>query len=175
MMALPTLSPRLQALFDGLLPGEPVWDVCCDHGYLGIAALRSGNFPEVHFVDQVPSIIRNLQERLFKSKYPEKIFFHAMDANTFQAPVGGNLVIAGIGGVNMIQILQRLNSLDLLKVQRLILCAHRDDDKLKEWLLCLAAKGPFNFIAEQVVTERGRSRRVFVLKSDHESNKFHKL
>lgn len=59
------LGKRLKALFDAIPPGyEEVWDLCCDHGRLGLALLESQRAKQVHFVDQIDSIMVDLQDRL---------------------------------------------------------------------------------------------------------------
>lgn len=66
------LSPRLELILNHLNPGEPVWDVCCDHGILGRSAIRKNIFSEVHFVDQVVSIMQRLSSEIIKFR-PEFI------------------------------------------------------------------------------------------------------
>jgi tRNA (adenine22-N1)-methyltransferase len=59
------LGKRLKALFDAIPPGyDTVWDLCCDHGRLGLALLESQRTGTVHFIDQVASIMDDLQVRL---------------------------------------------------------------------------------------------------------------
>ncbi|MFS4459567.1 SAM-dependent methyltransferase [Bdellovibrio sp. HCB2-146] len=117
------LSPRLQTVYDHLLPGKPVWDFCCDHGYLGLNAYESGIFPEVHFVDQVPSIITNLQTRFrrrapYMDGHPSTAFFHAVPAEEIREQLTGNVVMLGVGAHTIIRVLQQQN---FSNVDRLIL------------------------------------------------------
>ncbi len=59
------LGKRLKALFDAIPPGyDEAWDLCCDHGRLGLALLESQRAKQVHFVDQIDSIMMDLQNRL---------------------------------------------------------------------------------------------------------------
>ncbi|MBC7371398.1 MAG: tRNA (adenine(22)-N(1))-methyltransferase TrmK [Bdellovibrionaceae bacterium] len=163
MMSLPKLGPRLQFIFEHLMPGLPVWDVCCDHGYLGMSVLRSGLFPEIHFVDQVPSIVAKLEAKLAKIAGSEKCRFHALDASMLQETITGNLVIAGIGGLNMIQILAKLQKNHLLRTQRIVLSAQKDHEKVKDWFL--ENQSRFSILQEIFIPERGRNRSVFIVNS----------
>ena len=55
------LSKRLTAVYENLIPNEDVWDICCDHGYLGAAAYKSTRFSNIYFVDRVPATIEKLK------------------------------------------------------------------------------------------------------------------
>jgi tRNA (adenine22-N1)-methyltransferase len=84
------LTPRLQTIFNSLMLGKPVWDLCCDHGYLGLRCYLSKQFPEVHFVDQVEEIITSLEVK-FRENYsdiqnPTKISFIAMAGEKLTSP-----------------------------------------------------------------------------------------
>lgn len=131
------LSYRLEYIRSQLVPGLHVWDLCCDHGLLGNAALE--NHPEVYFVDQVPHVTKALIERL-----QDRAGAHVIcaDATLLENTVTGNVVIAGVGGNKIIKILSHLISSGRLQARRLILSPHRDEDEvltflseLKEWKL----------------------------------------
>ena len=98
------VSERLMAIYENLIQGESVWDFCCDHGYLGISAYRSGYFPEVHFVDQVPHIIQRLQQEFAQKHFDEEnsqqAFFWAQSGESLEVPLTGTAVIAGVGTVS---------------------------------------------------------------------------
>jgi tRNA (adenine22-N1)-methyltransferase len=128
------LSPKLQIIYDQLLPGEDVWDLCCDHGYLGWAALASGNFAEIHFVDRVAPIIENLKRQIIPHDPTRKARFHALGAETLQEPLTGTVVIAGVGAYTAFEILEKLWKRDLLKAKRLVLSPQRDEQKFLQWL-----------------------------------------
>lgn len=160
------LSPRMQLIYEHLIPGQPVWDLCCDHGYLGLNAYESGAFPRVYFVDQVPEIIQRLQET-FRRQFPQdsvtsRAQFVALAGEALTADVTGTLVIAGVGAHTIINIVQTLHSKDLLKADKLILAPQKDEQKL------------LKFMAEQVpstyqicnehynIIERGRTRKLLI-------------
>ncbi|NUN06584.1 MAG: tRNA (adenine(22)-N(1))-methyltransferase TrmK [Bdellovibrio sp.] len=131
------LSPRLQYVYDLLLPGKPVWDFCCDHGHLGLNAFESGDFPEVYFVDQVESIIQRLRGRfeayLPKSKSTAQAHFLAASGQDIETSVCGTVVIAGVGAYTILGILQGVKEKGHLQAERLILGPQRDEEKLRQF------------------------------------------
>lgn len=147
------LRPRLHAHFEMLLPGQPVWDIGCDHGYLGEAAWRTGQFDEIHFVDRLPAVIADLKARL--AAFPDgadgaALHFHALDATSKVLPISsGNVVMAGVGGYTVIKILQhqfpRVNP-----NVRLILSPQRDMLMVRDFL----NQTGWRLVTDQLIAER---------------------
>lgn len=165
LKAMAALSDRLKLIFDQLRPNLPVWDICCDHGYLGIHAYQSGQFPAVHFVDQVPEIVQRLEDRFHKvltaTHSATKVSFKALSGESIPEEVTGNLVISGVGSYTIFQILKSLQEKNLLKAERLILCPQNDVVSIEE----IKKLPDFSFRQSQEnlsVYEKDRLRRVFV-------------
>jgi tRNA (adenine22-N1)-methyltransferase len=163
------LKGRLQFIFEQLLAHQPVWDFCCDHGYLGIEALRSGNFPEVHFVDQVPQIIENL-ENLISTKFAniQKYAHLKISAGeNIGQRVQGNVVIAGVGAMTIFEILRGLCVNKNLCAARIILCPQRDEKKFLKIIsdIGLEFSSHYEFKRQFVCQEKNRSRYVFIFES----------
>ena len=150
-MALPL---RLQALLDRCAPGLPLWDLCCDHGLLGLAALASGKFPEVIFNDSVPHVLTDLEPRLADFANARRVLSLAEDIGE---SLTGNLVLAGIGGEKIFNILKSHNSHGRLNAHRLIACP----EKRAEWL---AAQNIAGYrLAESLTIPHNRgSRKILV-------------
>jgi tRNA (adenine22-N1)-methyltransferase len=87
-----------------------IWDCCCDHGFLGAALLARGAAANIHFVDVVPELMRDLEAKLMRF-YPAASALttntqthwqvHCMDvaALPLRDYSGTHLVIiAGVGG-----------------------------------------------------------------------------
>lgn len=153
------MTPRLKLLLAQADPSLPLWDVGCDHGYLGEAALRAG-FPFVHFVDPAEALIERLRRRL--SFHFRSAGFHAERAQDLRESMHGNIVMAGFGADQMCEILDRhfggvgARSLDR---SRLILVPHKDIKKIPTWL----SAAPQSWtVREFTITERRRTRTVFV-------------
>ena len=116
------LSLRLNTLLELCRPGLPLWDLCCDHGYLGEAAWHSGRFPEVIFNDAVDDLLERLKPRLTD---PACRIVGGL-AEEISEPLRGNIVIAGIGGQKTYRILQTHAQAGRLHAERLILCPEKD-------------------------------------------------
>lgn len=132
------LSPRLQTFFDLFLPKQPVWDFCCDHGYVGLKALEAETFPEVHFVDPVPHLIQKIKYICDKHE-AVGAHFHCSHGEELAQDILGNVLIAGVGAETIITILKSLHERGYLKAKRLILSPHRHEDRLDIFMeqLCL--------------------------------------
>jgi tRNA (adenine22-N1)-methyltransferase len=165
--AMSKLSPRLQLIYDQLIPGKPVWDICCDHGYLGLKAYQAGAFPQVYFVDQVDSIIEKLKtsfrEEFLQADFHQQAYFISSRAEELPREVTGTAVIAGVGAYTIFKILCTLESKSFLQAQKLILVPQRDEQKLQELLKERHCFGYKSWTLAGEVQERGRSRRIFVL------------
>jgi tRNA A22 N-methylase len=164
LKARSALGPRLLKLLELCLPDQPVWDLFCDHGYLGEAAYQKECFTEIHFVDQVPSIIKSLKARLHDEIYPPNIevTYSAVDAHALDwSKVYGNIVFAGVGGELISSVLQNMNRSNTpRRPRRFILCPNSHFEKLKHNVLSLGlgARGTEEFS----VDERGRERKILV-------------
>lgn len=163
---MPALSDRLKLIFGQLLPGYAVWDICCDHGYLGLHAYQSQLFPEINFVDQVPEIIARLEQRFYReiaqSHNSTTSHFWPQPGENLNLELTGNLVISGVGSYTIFQILKSLQAKNLLKAQRLILCPQNDVVKIDE----IKKLQGFCYRQSQdiiSVTEKDRVREIYVL------------
>lgn len=145
------LTPRLQTIYGSLLPNEEVWDVCCDHGQLGLAALKSNQFPLVHFVDQVPEIIDSLPKGFLNARY------YPQPAEDLNIPLSGNIVIAGVGAHTILSSLNSWEAKGLLKAKRLILCPQKNLE-----LIVHQKRAGYNLDKIESVDERGRLKSVLI-------------
>lgn len=129
------LSPRLQYFLDQALPGEPLWDFFCDHGLLGRRALQEGLFPEVHFVDRVPGIMKTLEGKLHEENlWGENAHLHLAAAEDLRLPMTGTLVLAGVGADKMLEVLSALHAHNCLQAKRWVLSPHKDESTLPRGL-----------------------------------------
>lgn len=156
----------MQLIYDHLIPGAPVWDFCCDHGYMGLNAYESGAFPEVYFVDQIKHIIAQLEERFqreyFRAESSSRAYFLPQPGEDVEADIRGTVVIAGVGAHTIFKIISSLHKKGALRAHKLILVPQRDEEKLVELMnekLCPEYK-PCN--EHYRIVERGRSRKVLI-------------
>ncbi|MFC3152310.1 tRNA (adenine(22)-N(1))-methyltransferase [Litoribrevibacter euphylliae] len=121
------LSPRLQTIIDLVEQDyQHIWDTCCDHGLLGQALLadtskesqsskETDNRPVIHFVDVVPELMTQLETRLSDEANEFKKYWQihcqsAAQLNLLEFPKECRhlIIIAGVGGDLMIEIIQGL-------------------------------------------------------------------
>lgn len=161
------ISPRLQVVYDNLLEGHDVWDVCCDHGFLGGAAYESRRFANIYFVDQVSTIIEKVkatfQTYVFITENPSKAFFLAENAESLKQIVTGNLCITGVGAHVINDILCGLAKGEKLSAHRLILGPHRDEEKLEKMLGANELLSQYKMTSRKEMQENGRSRIFLIL------------
>ena len=69
---------------------DSVWDLCCDHGYLGLRVLHEALCDQVVFVDRVPHIMADLAARLEACASPATASAAAAPGNHVQAPAASS-------------------------------------------------------------------------------------
>ncbi|MGL4474392.1 MAG: tRNA (adenine(22)-N(1))-methyltransferase [Shewanella sp.] len=121
------LSKRLHQL-DAMVANDyqHVWDCCCDHGFLGAALLTRQAAPHIHFVDIVPGLMAQLDEKLQRF-YPDNRAYQTHCLDVSQLPLesfpGHTLVIiAGVGGELMSRFIADIHG--------------RHPEITIDWLLC---------------------------------------
>ena len=156
-------SSRLRTLYESCVPGQPLVDLCCDHGYLGIHAFASKQFPEIVFVDQAKHGMELLRQKFEQhadlAAHPTKIQLITSDAGELNITLKGTVVIAGVGGVNMMHILSRLEHRGLLQAETLVLAPHRHRELYDVEFLF-----KFKRISVKEVIEKSIVRPIFVFK-----------
>lgn len=161
------ISPRLQVVYDNLLEGHDVWDICCDHGLLGGAAYESRRFANIYFVDQVPTIIEKVkltfEAYVFRADNPSKAFFLSESGETLNTLVTGNICISGVGAYVINRILCGLAGNARLKAHRLILGPHRDEEKLEKMLTANELLSHYCLSSKKEIQENGRNRIFLIL------------
>lgn len=92
---------------------DHIWDCCCDHGYLGASLLDKQNVETVHFVDIVPELMQNLENKLKAFYDLHNWQTHCLDVShlPLQDYKGKHLVIiAGVGGDLTAQFIANINA-----------------------------------------------------------------
>ena len=103
------LGKRLEQLKSMVDSGyDHIWDCCCDHGLLGAALLAECAAPNVHFVDIVPELMQQLEQKLKRffpredaSQNHSQWHVYCEDISNLQPQeLGGKhlMIIAGVGG-----------------------------------------------------------------------------
>lgn len=147
------LGKRLTALFNVVAHDyDSVWDLCCDHGRLGMALIETQRTPQVHFVDCIDGIMTDLAATL--EHYGARGYqLHCCLAEQIDLPTDGKhlLVLAGVGDEVSIRIVQHLSA--------------QNTDAQIDWLISPAnnlfqvrqfLQPDFGVLDEGVVAENGR-------------------
>ncbi|SER02227.1 tRNA (adenine22-N1)-methyltransferase [Amphritea atlantica] len=135
------LSKRLQQI-EQLVASDydHIWDCCCDHGFLGAELLSRPTSATIHFVDIVPQLMTQLENRL-RRFYPdarERWETHCIDVARLplQQYSGKQLIIiAGVGGDLMIQFLEAIHQQHAQLNIDLLLCPVYQQYALREKLI----------------------------------------
>lgn len=161
------LGVRLGHLYQWALaagPFDDIWDLCCDHGRLGLhlhQALRAQpSRPRVHLVDQAPQSIAELKVR-YSHLLNEDLSIAQMDAANIILPNQGRqlLLLAGVGGATIASILARI--VERLLEERTQLVADIEfmlSPNLKTFdLRRFLQANNFELLAEEFISEKGWS------------------
>ena len=106
------LSKRLKKI-DEMVPStyKHIWDCCCDHGFLGARLLSRQAASKVHFVDIVPELMSQLENKLMRFYSNATWETHCIDVAKLPLDQyeGDHLVIiAGVGGDLMTEFIQNI-------------------------------------------------------------------
>jgi len=167
------LNKRLLVLSEMVTkPYQLVWDCCCDHGLLGIKILSDGLVKQVNFVDLVPEIITNLDNKLsrFGHKLPvdcqwqtfcQDVALLSLDnaLEKSHADTKELVIISGVGGELMLSMLSRLMESYSGKNIDFLLCPVNHTYQLREGLIKLN----FKLIEERLVTDNDRGYELLLV------------
>lgn len=125
------LPPRLQAIAERVLPGQPVADLCCDHARLAAALVESGRVPHAIAVD-INRAPLETAARLLDDPLREHVQLRQGDGFSALAPGEvATVVIAGVGAGLAERLLEAgAASGGLRGVQRLILQVNHNFPRL---------------------------------------------
>ncbi len=148
------LNDRLQMIADNIKLGETMADIGTDHGFLPLYLLERGISPHVIMTDISSQSLQKAVDgaEILNVNMPETIKrceFRTGDGLTvIQAHEVDNVVIAGMGGLLMTEILEKDIS-KTLSFKRLILQPRSHSGQLRKWL----ASNGFEIVREQLVRE----------------------
>jgi tRNA (adenine22-N1)-methyltransferase len=150
-------------------PYDHIWDCCCDHGLLGAALLSRQAAPHIHFVDIVPDLMRELENKL-QHFYPEQSKpesnaqwqVHCMDVTALplQEFSGKHLVIiAGVGGDLMTELVKSIYQKNPTLDIDFLLCPVHHQFTLRQQLIEL----DFGLKAEVLIVEKQRFYEILLV------------
>lgn len=167
------LNKRLLTLSEMVTePYQLVWDCCCDHGLLGFKILADGLVKQVNFVDVVPEIINQLQQKLttYAHHLPADSDWKTFCQDVALLPLSNSdliatikpnqlVIISGIGGELMIEILTKLMARYAGLNIDFLLCPVHHTYKLRSALIKLN----FKLKKEQLVIENKRGYELLLV------------
>jgi len=163
------LSTRLQIIYDRILPGQPLWDIGCDHAYVGLQAFSSGLCSEVHLVDRALPAIENLRNQIAE-RWPdgpgEGLRIWHSDAERDALPVAhGTVVMAGVGIFTVLRIMDRVFAGKVPTGVRLVVACTLKEELLRVHLGRLG----WRLQHEELYGEAGHVRQLLAWESAGES------
>lgn len=149
-----------------------VWDCCCDHGLLGFKILADGVIKRLNFVDLVPDITNKLQLKLQQHGHHlpmdaqwqvlcQDVSDIALAKSASQLPNDAKqlVIISGIGGDLIIEILNNLTSICRGLNVDFLLCPVQHTYKLRKTLKALQFKSK----DERLVLENNRGYELMLI------------
>ena len=138
------LSPRLKAVHDMAVSGADdlatrrIIDVGSDHGLLSLYSLINDNFAQAVLTDIHKAPAQRSEDTLRMYGYADRTEVYCTDGlDGVELKRGDIVVMAGLGGNNMIDIMSRVikrDDKDLLKTVIWVLQPQKSSDKLREFL-----------------------------------------
>lgn len=124
-----------------LVPSKAiVADIGCDHAYLIINLLNRKKIRYAYAIDNKDGPIQNAINNINRSGLNKYCKVIKADGLSFPLKKDVNtLVFAGLGGMKVIDIIHKDES-KLTHIKYIVTDIHRDDDKVKEYLLSLGFK-----------------------------------
>ena len=137
------ISKRLQKINQMITKHyDHIWDCCCDHGLLGQTLLARSAADTIHFVDIVEPLMRDLQQRLeglTTSNSHWKV--HCSDVASIplinDCSQKNLIIIAGVGGDLLIQLVQSILDKHPNRELEFLLCPVHHNYKVRHALIQL--------------------------------------
>ncbi len=127
LLKKPKITKRMQIFVAEATADGDFWDLCCDHGYVGLYALRQNRFQHIYFVDPVPSIMSRLKNLLDQVDVDPSLYtLHCKKGEEITETLCGNVLIAGVGGKTVETIVTELLEKKCLQAEKLLLSPNTD-------------------------------------------------
>lgn len=166
------LSKRLKQIRSMVPEGYTrIWDCCCDHGLLGAALLSDQAAPHIHFVDVLPSLISQLNEKLQRFYPVTTNNWHTHCLDTAALPLehytGKHLIIiAGVGGELITRFVQEIHRKHPRAQLDYLLCPVHQEYDLRQQLIAL----DFKLKEEVLVSDNQRFYEVLLVSAGRKGN-----
>lgn len=155
------LSPRLKAVHDMAVSGADdlatrrIIDVGSDHGHLSLYSLINDNFAQAVLTDIHKAPAQRSEDTLRMYGYADRTEVYCTDGlDGVELKRGDIVVMAGLGGNNMIDIMTRVlerEDKEFLKTITWVLQPQKSSDRLRVFLF----ENGFNIVDENACEDRG--------------------
>lgn len=135
-------SKRIESILK-LVPSsnDVLWDLCCDHGNIGLSASKHHQQMNIKFVDQVQSIIDKLNNRLVEIKDNRlSTICESATLVNYNNDLKNTFLIAGVGGDLTIKILKQILSTNNTVKNTFIISPHNNISNVREYLVSSGLK-----------------------------------
>ena len=136
---------------------DSFYDLCCDHGMIGLGVYQRDKTKHLYLNDQVKSICDKLKYKIesIYSYIPSQISLINKPCETIKFVNNSTICIAGVGYDTIIRILENVP-----KDAQLIISSHTKQQKLRHHLI-----SRFKLLEERLVYEGGRFYEILKLNS----------
>ena len=151
---------------------DHIWDCCCDHGLLGAALLLRQAAAQIHFVDIVAELMRELENKLnqFHPKNSDSRSewqVHCIDAAELPLQKNGGkhlVIIAGVGGDLMTELVKAIYQKNPAIDIDFLLCPVHHQFTLRQQLIQLN----FSLKTENLIIENQRFYEILLVSTIQE-------
>ena len=151
------VSQRFKLLVSYVKKSSSLYDLCCDHGMMGIYAYESGITKKIYFVDRVASIMARLESKVRPFITDEsEVHFVTADAKDIKVVDNASIILAGVGDALGANILKSL--IDTKKQQRWIISLQKFNVETRKFLNSIEV----DLIEDKVFKEKSRYRELIV-------------
>lgn len=164
------LSSRLSLIVEHVIGGQPLWDIGCDHGLVGLSAYVKKGVTEVNFVD--PSSESLNKARLHLAKLENKLLplevgrfkYHQQKGESLDWKlVHGTVVVAGMGGRVIKNILSSIPQENIKNI-KFILNPETELKKLETFCIKILEN---THSLESYTTLEGKRKRAIIVLTPH--------
>lgn len=145
------LSKRLKTVAEMVTKGNIVADIGTDHGYVPIYLVKSSICPRAYAMDIHEGPLEIAKKNIEENGLQDSICTILSDGmEKLSCGMAESVIIAGMGGDLMIDILKRGQNID--GVKELILSPHKRIDLVRKYLV----EAGWHIVQEKMVTDAGK-------------------
>ncbi|CBW26664.1 conserved hypothetical protein [Halobacteriovorax marinus SJ] len=145
-----------------------IWDLCCDHGNIGIGLGQKFPSTKIIFNDIIPSITNALREKLESLPNLNSKRFKIITASAKKLKIDKDnslVIIAGVGGRQAREFLEEILRSESQNFD-LLLCTHYQQEELREFLI----QKNFGLLRSELIFDKLRPYEVLYVSREVEND-----